>query len=306
MTRMIFSFRFTMQRRERRLARAGTATLLLAASLACGRGGDDAPAVASLDVSLSRSRVALGSPVEMTYRFQVAADAPPLGQRKVFVHFVDADEEMMWSDDHDPPTPTSDWQPGQTVEYTRTLFVGRYPYVGAAKILAGLYAPESNERLKLSNPDRGDRSYTVADFELLPQTENIFLIYKDGWHHTEVVAEGATRSEWQWTKKEATVAFRNPQRDVTLFLQADNPASGPNAARQMDVRIGDELLGVATLSPDPAVVQKIAISAGQLGTADMVELRLVADKTFVPALEPGGGSGDTRELGARVFHAFVQ
>jgi hypothetical protein len=178
--------------------------------------------------------------------------------------------------------------------------------VGAAKILAGLYAPESNERLKLSNPDRGDRSYTVADFELLPQTENIFLIYKDGWHQTEVVAEGATRSEWQWTKKEATVAFRNPQRDVTLFLQADNPASGPNAARQMDVRIGDELLGVATLSPDPAVVQKIAISAGQLGTADMVELRLVADKTFVPALEPGGGSGDTRELGARVFHAFVQ
>ena len=38
----------------------------------------------------------------------------------------------------------------------------------------------------------------------------------------------------------------------------------------------------------------------------MVELRLVVDKTFVPALEPGGATGDTRELGARVFHAFVQ
>jgi hypothetical protein len=186
------------------------------------------------------------------------------------------------------------------------MFVGRYPYVGSAKIVAGLYAPESNERLKLSNPDRGDRSYLVADFELLPQTENIFLIFKDGWHQTEVVADGASRNEWQWTKKEATVAFRNPQRDVTLFLQADNPATGPNVAQQLEVRIGDQVLGVAPLRPGPAVVQKIPITAGQLGTADMVELRFVADKTFVPALEPGGGSGDTRELGARVFHAFVQ
>ena len=56
----------------------------------------------------------------------------------------------------------------------------------------------------------------------------------------------------------------------------------------------------------PAVVRKVPISAAQLGSFDMVELRLVADKTFVPALEPGGATGDSRELGARVFHAFVQ
>ena len=38
----------------------------------------------------------------------------------------------------------------------------------------------------------------------------------------------------------------------------------------------------------------------------MVEVRLVANRTFVPALEPGAKSNDTRELGVRVFHAFVQ
>ncbi len=224
----------------------------------------------------------------------------------MFVHFLDANDEMMWTDDHDPPTPTTDWKAGQTVEYTRTMFVGRYPYVGAAKVVAGLYSPETNERVKFSGEDRGDRSYKVADFELLPQTENIFLIFKDGWHQTEVVAEGSQRTEWQWTKKEATVAFRNPRRDVTLYLQADNPASGANAAQQMEVRIGDQVLGVAPLSSGPAVVRKIPISADQFGAADMVELRFVVDKTFVPALEPGGSTGDTRELGARVFHAFVQ
>ena len=56
----------------------------------------------------------------------------------------------------------------------------------------------------------------------------------------------------------------------------------------------------------PPVVRKIPIAATQLGDADMVELRLVVDKTFVPALEAGSASGDSRELGARVFHAFVQ
>ena len=101
------------------------------------------------------------------------------------------------------------------------MFIPSYPYVGAAKVVAGMYTPGSNERLKLSNEDRGDRSYKVVDFELLPQTENIFVIFKDGWHPAEVVAEGAGRTEWQWTKKEATIAFRNPKRDVDAI-----PAGG--------------------------------------------------------------------------------
>jgi hypothetical protein len=256
---------------------------------------------------MSRSRVALGSPVEMTYRFTLAADAPALGRRTVFVHFLDANDEMMWTDDHEPPTPTDGWKPGQTVEYTRTMFVGRYPYVGAAKVVAGLYSSETGDRVKLSNEDRGDRSYKVADFELLPQTENIFVIYKDGWHQSEVVADGPQRTEWQWTKKEATLAFRNPKRDVVLYLDADNPALNASSAEKIDILIGDQVLGTAPLEKGaPPVVRKIPIAAAQLGDADMVEVRLVVDKTFVPALEAGSASGDSRELGARVFHAFVQ
>ena len=285
------------------VAALATASTLIAG---CGRKEDTAPAVGSVQLSLSRNKVALGSPVEVSYKFVIAPNAPALGSRRVFVHFLDADDEMMWTDDHDPPTPTSEWKPGQTIEYSRTMFVPSYPYVGAAKIIAGLYTTGSNERLKLSNTDRGDRSYKVVDFELLPQTENIFLIFKDGWHPSEVVAEGASRTEWQWTKKEATIAFRNPKRDVTLFLQVDNPAGVPNSAQQVVVQLGDQTLGTVPLSAKDAPVRKLPISAAQLGAGDMAELRLIADKTFVPALEPGAKSTDPRELGVRVFHAFVQ
>ncbi len=125
------------------------------AAAGCGKKQDTAPAVVTAQVTLSRPKVALGSPVEVTYKFTVAANAPALGARKVFVHFLDADEELMWTDDHDPATPTTEWKPGQTIEYTRTMFVPSYPYVGAAKIVAGLYTPGSNDRLKLSNEDRG-------------------------------------------------------------------------------------------------------------------------------------------------------
>jgi len=273
---------------------------------ACSKAEDTAQPVAAVQLTMSRPKVALGSPVEVSYKFTVAQNAPNLGQRRVFVHFLDADEELMWTDDHDPPTPTADWKPGQVIEYTRTMFIPAHPYVGAAKVVAGLYTPGNNERVKLSNEDRGDRSYKVADFELLPQTENIFVIFKDGWHPAEVVTEGAGRTEWQWTKKESTIAFRNPKRDVTLVVQVDNPATGPNAATRVTAQIADQTVATIPLSAQDAPVLKFPVTAAQLGTGDMVEMKFTTDKTFVPALEASMKSGDPRELGARFFHVFIQ
>jgi hypothetical protein len=283
------------------------AGLLIAAATLVGCGGseDTAPAQGAMTVQLSRPRVALGSPVDVTYRFTVASDAGPLGNRKVFAHFVDADGEQMWTDDHDPPTPTSAWKPGQTVEYSRTVFAPVYPYVGQAKVIGGLYDPASGERVKLSGTEAGSRAYELAQLELLPQTENIFLIFKDGWHAVETAGDNSM-VEWQWTKKEATITFRNPRRDAVLYFQADNPGKAATAARQVEIRLGDQVLQTVTLSADDMPVHKIPVSAAAMGTGEMVELRLVVDQTFVPALEPGATGNDPRELGARVFHAFVQ
>ncbi len=277
---------------------------VLAVVASCSRNEDTSPPIATAEVAFARPRVAQGSPVDVTYRFRVAADMPASSHR-VFVHVVDADEELMWTDDHEPPTPTSTWKAGQTVEYTRTMFVPMYPYVGGAKVILGVYDTTSSARSKLGNTDRGDRSYQVAEFELLPQTENVYLIYKDGWHAAEVAPDNPA-VEWKWTRKEATVTFRNPKRDSTLILQMDNPSRAAGAASEVEVRIGDQSLGTVSVSPDDAPVRKFPLSTAQLGALDMVEVRLVANRTFVPALEPGSKSGDTRELGVRVFHAFLQ
>jgi hypothetical protein len=286
-------------------AKAGLVFVLAVCAAACRGADDNTPPAATAEIALTRTRVAQGSPVDVTYRFHVVSDVSTLARQRVFAHIVDADEELMWTDDHDPPTPSTEWKAGQTVEYTRTMFVPMYPYVGKARVIVGVYDPSTNARVKLGNADRGDRSYTVAEFELLPQTENVYLIYKDGWHPAEVAPDNPA-IEWKWTRKEATVAFRNPKGDATFIVQLDNPSGAAAAASEVELRIGDQPLGTLPVSADEAPVRKFALTAAQMGDGDLVEIRLIANRTFVPALDPNLKSGDTRELGVRVFHAFIQ
>ena len=103
------------------LAAAG---LCAAGVAACRRKQPEPPPVATPSFSVSQTRVPLGSPVEVTYKFTVAPDAPPIKENyRVFVHFLDADKERMWTDDHDLPIPTTQWKPGQVIQYTKTMFV---------------------------------------------------------------------------------------------------------------------------------------------------------------------------------------
>ncbi len=278
---------------------------LVVGAAACGRKSDNEPAVATPSLTLSRSKAALGSPLELTYRFAVAASAPHLGQKyRVMVHFVDADDELMWTEDHDPQVPTTEWKPGQTVEYTRTSFIPVYPYVGEASIQVGLYAAGSGERLKLGGDDSGQRAYRVAKLQLLPQTENIFLVFKDGWHPSETAQTNST-VDWQWTKKEATISFRNPRRDSIFYLHLDSPGNVFQEQQTVDVVLGDQPLDHFTLAPKQELIRKIKLSSAQLGSNDMAEVKIVVDKTFVPGLLSPAFSRDTRELGVRVFHAFI-
>lgn len=265
----------------------------------CGRKADEEPPVATPALTMSRDRVAIGSPVKLTYRFDVAQGAKIDGDYLVFVHVLDPDGEQLWQDDHLPAVPTSQWRGGQKVEYTRTVFVPNYPYIGEAHVRVGLYSQQGGRRLPLAGTEVTRREYRVARFQLLPQSENIFLIYKDGWHPAEVAADNPA-SEWQWTQKVATISFRNPRKDATFYLEYDARIDLFKPPQQVQLRIGDQTIGTFAASSKDRALLTFPVSAGQFGTGDMSELILDVDKTFKP------GGSDTRELGIRVFHAFVE
>jgi hypothetical protein len=270
---------------------------------------DSAPAVATVSLTVSKTRVTLGSPIDLTYTFDPAPGAKVPDNYRVFLHVVDEDgHQMPWADDHDPTPPTSQWKPGERVQYTRTVFVPMYPYLGEAVVRVGLYKDAA--RLPLDGPDAADkgsptREYKVATLQLLPSSENVFLHYKSGWHPAEAASENPLR-QWQWTRRVAIVSFKNPRRDVRLHLDSDARADlFPGKPQQVTLYAHDKPVTSFEASNTDSVLRRIDISAAQLGTEDLAELRIEVDRPFVPAnVVPG--ARDTRELGIRVYHVFVE
>jgi hypothetical protein len=293
-----------MRKRASMTACTVMAVCALALSLSCGRKAANEPAVATPSLTLNRAAVPIGSPVKLTYKFVVSNDAaavtPLIGANNwVFVHILDPTGEQLWTDDHLPSPATSTWKPGQTIEYTRTVFVPNYPYIGEAMVRLGIYNQQTGERLTLNAQEVSRKEFLVAKFQLQPQSENIFLIYKDGWHPTEVAADNAA-SEWQWTKKTATISFKNPKKDSTFYLEYDARTDLFTPAQQVTLRIGDQTVGTFAADSRERKLLTFPISASQLGSGDMTELVLDVDRTFGP------GGGDERQLGIRVFHAFIE
>jgi hypothetical protein len=260
--------------------------------------------VATPAVTLSHTRVPLGSPLDVTYEFKVAADAPGFEEDLiVFVHFVDADEELMWTDDHFPPVPTTQWKPGQTIKYNRLLFSPVYPYIGDARVRVGLYGKDK-KRLALTGADNGQRAYAVATFHVAPQSESVYLTYKDGWHLAEVLPDNSGK-EWHWTQKEATLSFKNPKRNAVFFLDYGGQQKVMTEAQEVTVRVGEEVVDTFQAGATGGV-RRIPLTVNQLGTGDQVSVKLSVDRTFVPAIFSGGALPDRRELGLCVFHAYIE
>ena len=304
----------------RALLCAGLLAPLLTPAAAC-RQPDEAPPVASVSLSLGResrspdsplptAAVPLGAPIDLTYRFEVAPVATIEGDYRVFMHVNRDDGTTIWNDDHDLPVDqqTSRWKPGQIIQYTRTRFVPAFSYLGEATVHVGLY--RDNDRLSLAGPDPADRelparSYKVATLELLPRSENLQVIRLSGWHAGEYAAEDSA-IEWQWTQKVATLSLPNPRRDVLFYLELDGRSDlFPDTPQQVTIFAGQTAVTTFAIDRLGLFLKKVPITAAQLGAGEMAELRLDVDRTFIPAKMPGG-SRDARELGVRVYHAFVE
>jgi hypothetical protein len=271
----------------------------LALLAGCSGKEDSEPAVATPSLSLSKDRVPIDSAVTLTYKFVVAPNATFDQDYWVFVHVLDTDGEQMWTDDHQPPTPTRQWKAGETIEYKRTVFVPNYPYIGAAVVRLGMYDPRSNKRLVLTGEDAGRREYVVAKVQILPSSDNIFKIYGDGWHPAEVDPKNP-QNEWKWTKKTAIVKFRNPKKDSTLYLEFDARVDLFTSTQQVTLKIGDQVIGQFAADSKAPTLKTFPVTAAQLGTGEMVDLIIDVDRTFQP------GGNDPRDLGIRVFHVYLE
>ena len=290
-----------------RSRKAGLAFLVVAAFAAACQGRKPAE-VNPIEpkISFNRTRVPLGSPLEITYTWTLDAQARKLPQDyRALVHFLDSHEIMLFEDDHTPTPPPSQWEPGKTYTYTRTKFVPIYPYVGDVEVRMGLYPhPGRGERPALKGDDAGMREYRVSKLELLPQTENIFLVYKDGWHNPEPHPENPA-VERTWTKKEALVSFKNPKKDVVVYLEADTSPKFFPQPPTLTVAVGSKVGLALPVESSEVFVKKIKVKAEDLGNEEWVDLRLMMNQSFVPKLLVPPLNNDDRELGLLKYQLYV-
>jgi hypothetical protein len=254
-------------------------------------------------VTVNRRLVPLGSPIELTYTWRVESRGKEKQDYRALLRFRDAEGVVLFDDDHAPVPPTSQWKPGRTYRYTRTLFVPVYPYVGRVPMAASLY-PGPHDLARAENKGEGKdlREHPVGEIELLQQTENIFLVYKDGWHNPEVVPERPTR-EFAWTKREALVSFKNPKKDVLVYLEADTTPDAFPAPPVLTLTVNDTGITIPIEDPAP-FLRKVRMTAEELGAEEWVDLRLTMNGTFVPKAR-GLSATDDRELGLRVYNVYV-
>ena len=274
---------------------------------ACGGSDQPTPPVANASLRVNRDAAPLGSPIDITYKFVVASDAKFDEDYRVMLHVVDADDELMWTDDHDPPTPTTQWKPGQTVEYTRTGVRPHLPVRRRSHASSRVVFPEDADPADARGRGRGAARLPGRQ-AAAPAAEREPLHRLQGR-----VASGGSRRAQRVGLSGSGPRSRRRSRSGTRrrtppsFWTVDQPGGVFNENAAGDGHAGQHRQSISSSSRRKnELLRRIPLKADQMGAAEMAELQVTVDKTFVPMQISGGASKDPRELGVRVFHAFIQ
>jgi hypothetical protein len=289
-----------MRRRFDWSQRIIVAVTVMASAMGATCGERETAPAATFAIALNNSSVKAGAPLDVTYAFTATGDVRLDESYWVMAHFVAADGEILWIDDHEPPTPTAAWKPGEAVQYNRTLFVPGALPPGDVSLIVGLYSPETERRLPLSGREAEPRAYRGGTFHLEPAD---ILEYTDGWYDLEGQARDPVR--WRWTKRQATVRFRNPKVNAIVYLEVAAADQFPSAP-QVTVSIGGPTVDQFDAPLQGRVLRRIPVPAEAFGSGEMVDAIIAVDRTFSPATIAGGSSVDSRQLGVRVFNVAIQ
>ena len=286
------------------MRQSAVSVLLLLGGVSCGAQSEP---VAAIDLELQRSAAPQGALVAAELSLTLLPAFAPLDRDyRVFVHFLDADGQLLWADDHDPPVPSSEWRRGQTLSYDRRLAIPEDAHVGEATIAVGLYHPPLGERLPLAGEHLGQLSYRGGRLTIEAAAARNLLTYEYGWYDQEFEQSGGLGARWRWTAEAAGLAFPNPYSDAVLQLLLDGrPDLVPGGRQEVDVLAGGEPLDRIVLESRERQFVDVMLPAARLGGGRTARIEIRVQPTFVPSAAAGSASIDGRRLGVRVHHAFV-
>jgi hypothetical protein len=99
--------------------------------------------------------------------------------------------------------------------------------------------------------------------------------------------------------------FRNPKRRTELWLELDQPVAGAGTPQHVELRIGGAVVDSFPLNGQAITVRRTSLPPEVMGDSDTVDLQVFPAQTFTPASVPALSNTDRRELGIRLFNAYV-
>jgi hypothetical protein len=246
--------------------------------------------------------VALGEPLDIGYSWAVADDfEAPADDYQVFLHMRDAEGNILAQDDHYPPIPTSQWQPGSVQSYRRWFYPETDFEVESIDFVVGLYADDG--RAALAWEGGFEDMPVVSRMQIRVDDQGGKPVWVEGWHPVEEVP-GQTPSVWRWSEQAARAVFANPRRDATLHFRAHSPVDEINGPQTVVLRMGETEIARFEIESASAFTERVEVAADVLGDDDWAELHVEVSDVFKPSeLDPE--SQDDRELGLQMFLLFL-
>lgn len=221
----------------------------------------------------------------------------------IYVHFWHG-ENLLFQDEHFPPVPTSQWEPGKEYVYSRRIYIPSFidefdPEFKGEEMLRlsiGFYSPY----------DRTGESMQEVYSEKLkvtpPPLDTPEIIYEEGWYDLEEDPQSYLK-QWRWTAKEARCIIDNPHRDALLVIRGGvNLEALPE--QKVIFKINDMVLD-EFIPEENHFERSYNIKKEMLGDKDEFILTITTDKTFIPAkIIPN--SQDERELGVQISFIYFR
>ncbi|MDY0297470.1 MAG: hypothetical protein RB296_09145 [Acidobacteriota bacterium] len=246
--------------------------------------------------------------IKMDYNYHLSEDFKGLGKDyAVFVHFWRTrSKEMLVQDDHVPEVLTTQWRPGQKLEYSRTLFIPKFldeidiDFEGyeEIRITVGLWDPDSSEDEKILLYRKNVKIHPAS--VVAPE-----IVYAEGWNNVETDPgiENPKEQHWQWTTKKAVCVIENPKRESTLIIRG-GVDKAKIADQKVIFRVNDQLL--EEFIPETAKFEKrYTLTPEQMGNDYEFRFTIETDKAFVPAMLNPQNS-DKRELGVQIYFLYFR
>jgi capsule polysaccharide modification protein KpsS len=90
-----------------------------------------------------------------------------------------------------------------------------------------------------------------------------------------------------------------------FFFDLDHPGGVFPESQHVELSVNGAKVHEFNLDAGQRLLEKVSLKAAQFGSSDSVDMQITVDKTYVPALLNLPNNKDPRELGVRVFHAYV-